>query len=143
MIIYVDFDGVLVNTPKYIRKSLKNNEILNKLPWDIFLSECHEINQNFLVVKEISKKFNVIILTHVCSEFEAEEKRKYLTKYLYGIEVITVPYEINKNDYVNPKNNILIDDYNNNIKKWENSGGIGIHFTQNDNIINLLNKYVF
>lgn len=143
-IIYVDFDGVLVNTPKYIKKNINNSKnksnVLKNLPWDKLLNNCSEINNNIDSLKKIAKEFNVAILTHVYSEFEAEEKRKYINKHISDVDVITVPYYINKNDAVNPKNNILIDDYEKNIINWNNSGGIGILFNNTQEILVLLNN---
>lgn len=143
-IIYVDFDGVLVNTPKYIKKNINNSKnksnVLKNLPWDKLLNNCSEINNNIDSLKRIAKEFNVVILTHVYSEFEAEEKRKYINKHISDVDVITVPYYINKNDAVNPKNNILIDDYEKNIINWNNSGGIGILFNNTQEILVLLNN---
>lgn len=143
-IIYVDFDGVLVDTPKYIvkniMKSKKKSKILKKLPWDQLLNKCSEINNNIDSIKKLSKEFSVVILTHVYSEFEADEKRKYISKYISDVDFIIVPYYINKNDAVNPKNNILIDDYEENIINWNNAGGIGILFNNTQEILKLLNN---
>lgn len=143
-IIYVDFDGVLVNTPKYIVKKIKKtknkSKILKNLPWDKLLNNCSEINNNINSLKKLSKEFSVVILTHVYSEFESNEKRKYINKYISDVDVITVPYYINKNDAVNPKNNILIDDYEKNIINWNNAGGIGILFNNTQEIFMLLNN---
>ena len=131
-IIYIDFDGVLVDTTIYIRQSLEkvenNIEILKTLPWNKMLNICCEINNNISIIKKLSEKTNVVILTHVYSEFEEIEKKKYIYENISGIEVIAVPYYINKNDAVDAKNNILIDDYKHNITKWNEAGGIGIHF---------------
>ena len=146
-IIYVDFDGVLVDTPKYIikkiYKSKNKSKTLKNLPWDKLLNNCCEINNNISVMKKLSKEFNVIVLTHVYSRFEADEKKKYIRKCIPNIEVITVPYYINKNDVVDAKNNILIDDYEKNISNWNNAGGIGIHFNNNQEILTLLNNFNF
>lgn len=139
MIIYVDLDGVIVNTSKYIREELtkkrdkiKYREICESFPWDLFLKKCTEINNSFECLKKISQKYKVVILTHIYSDFEAIEKKKYIESKLPGTIVITVPKNIKKDKYVEAKNNILIDDYLNNIISWNNAGGYGIYFNEND-----------
>lgn len=36
----------------------------------------------------------------------------------------------NKNDVVEAKNNILVDDYSGNLYAWESAGGIGVKFSE-------------
>ena len=43
----------------------------------------------------------------------------------------------------NGKANILIDDYEKNIREWESAGGIGIHHTSPSNTISQLKRYGF
>ena len=44
-VIYIDFDGVLVDTPKFISKELKikgnSEETCKNFPWDYFLKNCN------------------------------------------------------------------------------------------------------
>lgn len=145
--IYIDFDGVLVDTPKFIKSEIQNKknhiEILEQLPWNYFLNNCSEINDNIKFIKDISKKVNIVILTHVYSQNEANEKKKYIEKYMNEVDIITVPYYISKNEAVSAKGNILIDDFNKNITSWNNAGGIGIKFDENEHINSLLANYIF
>lgn len=145
-VIYIDFDGVLVDTPKFINEELKINgnseEICKNLPWDYFLKNCNEIENNLTILKEISKNNKVAILTHVYSNKEKLAKEKFISERLNNIKIIVVPYYIDKNLIVNPKDNILIDDYSENIDKWINSGGIGIQFKNEKRIDKLLIGYI-
>lgn len=145
-IVYVDFDGVLVDTPRLINAEIKikgnNDEVYKNFPWKYFLQNCHEIENNFTYIKELSKENEVIILTHVYSINEQKEKQKFIFEKLNNIKVISVPYYIDKNVIVCPKGNILIDDYNTNINKWNNSGGIGILFDGEKGIDILLKDYL-
>lgn len=145
-VIYVDFDGVLVDTPKLIKEEIKNKgsgiEVYKKFPWGKFLRDCCEIENNFSSIMEIAQKFKVIILTRVYSNNEQIEKEKFVFNNLNGIEIITVPYYIEKNDMVNSDGNILIDDYKINIEKWIQSGGIGIYVDSEKNLNKLLNEYL-
>lgn len=145
-VIYIDFDGVLVDTPRLINEEIRVNgnsdDVCKNFPWEYFLQNCNEIENNFSYIMKIAKKYKVKILTHVYSDKEQFEKEKYILNKLHGIEVITVPYFIEKNNIVNPKGNILIDDYENNINKWINSGGIGIYMSDEKRLDKLLNEYL-
>ena len=48
---------------------------------------------------------------------------------LPDINIIYVPKNIRKADYVNPKNSILVDDFLPNLEYWEEKGGIPIKFS--------------
>ena len=144
--IYIDFDGVLVDTPRLIVNELKDNgysvEACQKFPWNSFLQKCNEIENNISYIQEISRKYEVIIITHVYSDNERLEKEKYIFEKLSGIKLVTVPYNIAKSDVVDAKKNILIDDYKNNIDTWVESGGIGICVTDEKRIDILLAQYL-
>ena len=145
-IIYIDFDGVLVDTPRLINEKIRVNgnsaDVCKNFPWEYFLQNSNEIEDNFSYIMKIAKKYKVKILTHVYSDKEQHEKERYILNKLHDIEVITVPYFIEKNNIVNPKGNILIDDYKNNINKWINSGGIGIYINDEKRLDKLLNEYL-
>lgn len=145
-VIYIDFDGVLVDTPKFISKELKikgnSEETCKNFPWDYFLKNCNEIENNLTVLKKISQQNKVVILTHVYSDKEKSAKENFVYRKLKNIQIISVPYYIDKNIIVNPKDNILIDDYSNNIEKWINSSGIGIHLKNEKRIDKLLIDYI-
>ena len=145
-VIYIDFDGVLVDTPKFINKEIEmkgySEEVCKNFSWDYFLKNCSEIEDNFNTLKIISQKNKVVILTHVYSTHEELAKKKFIFERISDIKIITVPYYIDKNIIVNPKDNILIDDYGKNIDKWINSGGIGIQFKNERRIDRLLIDYI-
>lgn len=136
--IYIDFDGVLVDTPKYIKQEIQKNGNLEStfinMKWDELLSKCSEICENIDYLKKIFKNNDITILTHVYSQKEQIEKAKYINDCIGNINVLFVPYNIKKSEYVDPKGNFLIDDYNVNIESWKSNGGIGYLF---DNYINL------
>ena len=145
-LIYIDFDGVLVDTPKFINEEIKRNgnskETCRNFPWGYILQNCNEIENNLTVLKEISKKNEIIILTHVYSFNEKLAKQKFISEKLNNIKVIIVPFCIDKNIVVKAKGNVLIDDYSKNIDKWINFGGIGIRFKKEKRIDKLLTDYI-
>ena len=57
------------------------------------------------------------------------------------MEIIAAPYNIKKCNCVNAKNNLLIDDYHDNIDNWKVCGGIGILFKENMKLEDILKNY--
>lgn len=114
--IYIDFDGVLVDTPKYIKQEIKRNGNLEStfanIKWDELLSKCSEICENLCYLKEIFKNNDIAILTHVYSQNEKMEKAKF------------------------------INDYSVNIDSWKNNGGIGYLFENKIKLEEILPFYI-
>ena len=146
MNLYIDFDGVIMNTIDVTYEELKAKGLNVKSPenaeqirnfyatidWNELLNKKAKIiNDAIECIKKIidSKKFNVSILTHVTTLNEAVEKVNYLRKYMNGITIIPVPREVSKTSMVETKNAILIDDYAGNLEEWEKCNGIGIKFS--------------
>lgn len=141
--LYIDFDGVILDTMSISYKVLEEKGIDKKdkekvieffrvLDWEKLIEETDVINDSINEIKKIcaSKKFNVYILTHINSTNEMIAKIKYLHKNLPLVTVVSVPKEIPKTDVVNPSAAILIDDYSGNIKEWQKKLGIGIKFVK-------------
>lgn len=142
MNLYIDFDGVIMDTISSSYKMMEEEGIdprdfektslfYQKLDWNIFLEETNEIHDAFEEIEEIvsSELFNVNILTHVNSLHEAEAKIRFLRKKVQDITIIVVPKSVEKTKMVNAKDAILIDDYTDNLRKWEKAGGIGVRFS--------------
>lgn len=141
--LYIDFDGVILDTITKTYKTLEESgidtkdqvkvmEFYRKLDWKKLIEETEEINDSINEIKKIcaSKKFNVYVLTHVNSTNEMVEKIRYLHKNLPQVTVVSVPKQIPKTEVVNPCAAILIDDYSGNIKEWQKKLGIGIKFVR-------------
>ena len=140
--LYVDFDGVIVDTIRVTYDMLdrlgvdrsnfeKMSEFYYNLNWKQLLSLTPIINDSFNCLNKISEtnRFNIAVLTHVNSLDEAIAKINYIRKYVKNITIIPVPREISKTKMIDAKNAILIDDYSGNLKEWEEAGGIGIQFS--------------
>ena len=140
--LYIDFDGVILDTINTTYKIMESVDIDTKdeektkafyktLDWQNILSITPTINDGLNCIQKIvdSEKFNVAILTHVHSLDEAVEKVKYIRKYFTDITIIPVPKEISKTKMVHSKDSILIDDYSGNLIEWEKEGGIGVRFS--------------
>ena len=141
--LYIDFDGVILDTIETTYKEMKNKGISLKdqekvreyyktVNWDKLIKETPEINDSINEIKKIckSKKFNVYVLTHVNSTDEMVAKIKYLHKNVPEVTVVSVPREVEKTEVVNPSAAILIDDYSGNLKVWQKKLGIGIKFVK-------------
>ena len=141
--LYIDFDGVILDTMTKSYNELKKEnidikdqnkvmEFFRNLDWKKLIEETEQINDSINEIKKIcaSKKFNVYILTHINSTNEMIEKIKYLHKNLPQVTVVSVPKQIPKTDVVNPSAAILIDDYSGNVKEWQKKLGIGIKFVK-------------
>lgn len=144
--LYIDFDGVIVDTIRVTYDMLdrlgidsndfeKMSEFYYNLNWKQLLSLTPIINDGFGCIKKIinSGKFNVAILTHVNSLDEAVAKINYIRKYCKSVTIIPVPREISKTKIIDSKDAILIDDYSGNLKEWVSAGGIGIQFSSDLN----------
>ena len=152
MKLYVDFDGVIVNTMEIIEQELKENnlkktdEYYMNIDWLKLLNKCEIINLAFKQIENLKSIFDISILTHIYTIEEGVAKLNFIRKYDKNLNVILVPKNIAKSKIVNAKNDILIDDYNENIKDWINSGGIGIKFNNKSyltiNTLAEINNYV-
>lgn len=152
MKLYIDFDGVIVNTMEIIEQELKENnlkktdEYYMNIDWLKLLNKCEIINSAFKQIENLKSIFDISILTHIYTIEEGVAKLNFIRKYDKNLNVILVPKNIAKSKIVNAKNAILIDDYNENIKDWINSGGIGIKFNNKSyltiNTLAEINNYV-
>ena len=139
--LYIDFDGVIMNTIEVgykmvdemgIKKTVESvGDFYRNLDWEDFLNnKCTQINGSINCIQKIidSNLFNVNILSHVTCLNEAVAKIKYIRQYFKDITFIPVPKEISKTQMVHTKDAILIDDYAGNLREWVSADGIGIRF---------------
>ena len=140
--LYVDFDGVILNTievsyqrikEKYGDKTTYDDSIqfYQKLDWDQFLNECTPINHSIENLKKLidSGLYDVTILTHVLTLHEQEAKERYLNTNIPGLDVIFVKKPAPKWTTVDSVGAILVDDYSKNLDDWQEHEGISIKFS--------------
>lgn len=138
--LYLDCDGVILDTINKSYKMLQEEGITTEegrknfyssISWEKLIIESGEINNSISKIKELLKYFDIEILTHVNSINEVNAKKKYFSRELPNIKVITVPKEIKKADFINPNGAILVDDFSPNLEYWYEKGGIPIKFSDN------------
>ena len=143
--LYIDFDGVILDTIKITYQMIEDKKLqtqdeiidfFKNINWNELLKISPIINDSINCIKKLieSEKFDVTILTHVNSNHEIEEKIKFIKKAIPYIKIITCPKRIDKCDFVNPINAILVDDYLKNLEKWQAKGGIAVKFSDSNKI---------
>lgn len=145
VILYLDCDGVILDTIDTAYRLMQqeglditnrktvDNYFLNS-DWNVLIYEAGILKNAIIKIKRIieSKVFSkVAILTKVCgNEDEEKIKRVLFGKLLPEVEVITVKINDNKDEVVDPVNNILVEDSINNAKRWNLAGGVGVYFVK-------------
>ena len=142
--LYLDFDGVILDTITITNNYLKDNNITREedihkffetLDWRKLLSESPVINNAIENIWKLYKSglFKLGIITHYNSMQEIMLKDKFIKDNLPSdIDVYYVHYSNKKNTVVPAKDSILVDDYIKNIESWEEDLGIGIKFSDTD-----------
>ena len=127
--LYIDFDGVILDTMTPIFEDYEKQKItketekdfLINYPWNNIVNDTYIIGDAINDIYKIleSNKFNLSILTHINSLNEGVLKINYLRKYFKDITIIPCPKEIPKTKMIETKDAILIDDYAGNLRDWE------------------------
>ena len=138
--LYIDFDGVILNTIDVASDIYFGNKehigypprsFYKDVDWYKLIDMCSEINNSINNIDKLIKSnlFNVKILTHVVCDEEIVAKKKYLNNIFPDLEIITVARDVNKCDVVNARGSILVDDFSDNLDLWSKSFGIPVKFS--------------
>lgn len=143
MKIYIDFDGVILDTDTTIDNIIKNENIdkldyIRNCDWDILLNDTDVINNSLNYLRESKRDIN--LLSKISTLEEGIGKVTYLRDNKVNINIHLVPTKISKSDMVNPKDNILIDDKVYNLDEWKSKGGIPIFFNKDNKDIDIYGK---
>lgn len=132
MKVYVDFDGVLLDTDSVIDKEFDGNgerrDFVKNYDWFKLMRDDLVINNALDYIN--NSKYEVSLLSKISSMCEGQAKIKYLRNKGVNIDINLVPTLINKCDVVSAYGNVLIDDKIVNLDSWSNSGGISIYFNK-------------
>lgn len=147
--LYIDCDGVILDTVTYAFKEMKElgvdltnqdaiTNYFKNVNWQDLIDQGGILNnslEKIMSLKDSQEFESVIVLTHRCSFNEGVVKTNNFNQKIPGVKVITVPKIIKKNFAVKPEGNFLIDDDIKKITDWVNDGGIGIWFNQDVNCL--------
>ena len=154
MKIYVDFDGVILDTEsllyneEYYKKKLNPNfdkmKYIQEINWKETLNKAEVINNSINILKELKKEITILTKINTLDN-EGIAKINFLREHDIKSDIILVPFNLKKTDIVNARNNLLIDDTVHNLDDWNVMGGIPIFFNKDnlniDNWFNVNTKY--
>ena len=136
MKVYVDFDGVILDTDAIIDRDfseiddIKRSDFVKNYDWNKLVNEASVINNSLDNLK--NSKFDTYILSKISSMNEGIAKVNYLRDNGVLTNIHLVPTKVSKSDVVSPEGNILIDDKVYNLDEWEEKGGISIFFNKDN-----------
>ena len=136
MKIYVDFDGVILDTDSILDmeyskvKDVKRSDFVKNYDWEKLVNNATIINSSLYNLKH--SKQDIYILSKISSMNEAIAKVRYLRDSDVFANIYFVPTQISKSDVVIARGNILIDDKIYNLEQWEEKGGIPIFFNKDN-----------
>ncbi len=136
MKVYVDFDGVILDTDFIIDRDyskiddIKRSDFIKNYDWNKLVNEASVINNSLDNLK--NSKFDTYILSKISSMNEGIAKVNYLRDNGVLTNIHLVPTKISKSDVVSVRGNILIDDKVYNLDEWVDNGGIGIFFNKDN-----------
>ena len=142
--IYIDFDGVILDTELLLFEEWRKNpdrfslpesvkiEYMNNSNWKYIIENSEVISDSIYYLKH-SDPTKTCILTKIHSmENEGRAKLDWKKKNNIKQPMILVPYYCKKSEVVDPRGNILIDDCLRNLDDWIEQGGLGIFFDMDD-----------
>lgn len=145
--LYIDFDGVILNTTNTLEQmmidqglgldaweDLDDEHFFLSLNWQEIIAKSSPIADSINNIQKLidSNMYELAILTHVNSKEEWEQKQSFLNQYFEDLTVIPVAYPTPKYQVVDCQNAILVDDYTGNLVLWQEHGGIPIKFSTKD-----------
>ena len=158
--IYFDMDGVLVDFnrgveelahTKPINQSNENEELTNAM-WneikkvDSFYYKLKPLTKGLEVFMELKNKYpsKVEILSAIPKPKRGivdadEDKRKWVKEHIDDDTIVNIVYKEEKKNFCLGKEYVLIDDLDRNINDWISSGGSGILYKEDTDILKELN----
>lgn len=142
--LYIDFDGVVVDTIPLLYKELDKNgvslgneqeirRVFGSFDFRKIIKDKNILNDSINCIHKImdSGLFEVNFLSHINSLDEGRVKVKFLRKHFKdNITIILVPVGLSKPKMIHSEDAILIDDYAGNLREWREAGGIPIRFSK-------------
>ena len=142
--VYIDFDGVILDTEEQLFKEWRKNPNRHLLPsiekikyiqnedWNYILNNSEVMNDSIYYLKEMDPNKSAILTKVHSLENEAFAKIEWIRKNDIKQNIFFVPYNKKKSDVVLAQDNILIDDCLKNLDEWVHNNGNGIFFDYNN-----------
>jgi hypothetical protein len=135
MKVYIDFDGVILDTDSVIDSdydgTISRRDFVRNYDWFKLMRDDLIINDSLYNI--INSRFDVYILSKISSMCEGQAKVRYLRSKKVNIDIHLVPTMVDKCDIVSACGNILVDDKIFNLDSWSERGGISIFFNKDGN----------
>ena len=142
--LYIDFDGVVVDTIPLLYKELEKNgvslgneqrirEVFGAFDFRKIIKDKNILNDSINCINKLMESglFEISFLSHINSLDEGIVKIKLLRKHFKdNITIILVPRGVSKPKMIHCEDAILVDDYAGNLREWREAGGIPIRFSK-------------
>lgn len=132
MRIFIDMDGTVAEIKPFIS--------LDQFYQENYYLDLYPQQKLINALKTLGKKHELFILSKVVdSPYCIEEKNQWLDTYMPFVTEnhrIFVEYNDSKINHIPSgiqSDDVLIDDYNGNLKEWKNAGGIAVKFINGRN----------
>lgn len=142
--VYIDFDGVILDTEELLFKEWRKNPNHSLLPekskiryiqevdWEFILNHSDMIHDSIYYLKNMDPKDSAILTKIHSLTNEGVAKVNWIRSHDILQNVILVPYPLKKCDMVDANGNILVDDSLKNLDDWSKCNGTPIFFDMDD-----------
>lgn len=142
--VYIDFDGVILDTEGLLFEEWRKNpnrhlltemdkiKYIQKSDWNYIINNSEIINDSIYYLKQMDPRQSAILTKIHSSANEGIAKIRWLRDKGVKQSIILVPYMAKKTDMVDACGNILIDDCLKNLDDWSYNNGIPIFFDINN-----------
>lgn len=132
--LFIDIDGTLA-----VFKKVSVDELYER-GYFLKLDPIHDSISAFKKLATYTENIYILSSYFADSQYALKEKREWVERYLPGAKCIFVPCGISKASVVKDiagrdltEDDILIDDYSENLLDWQSYGGCAVKFLNGDN----------